>query len=44
MVADDAACSGAEDTVVTGKMTRSAPDQGPLDASFGIGRRCDCEK
>jgi hypothetical protein len=44
MVADDATRSSAEDTVVTGKMTCSAPDQGPLNASFGIGGRRDCEK
>jgi hypothetical protein len=44
MVTDYAPGGGAEDTMVTGKMTGSTTYQCPLDAAFGIGGCGDCEK
>ena len=44
MVTDYASGGGAEDTMVTGKMTGSTAYHGPLDAAFSIGRWGDCEK
>jgi hypothetical protein len=44
MVADDATRGSAEDTVVACKTASSTAYYGPLDAAFGIGRCCDCEK
>jgi hypothetical protein len=44
VVTDYAPGGGAEDTMMTGKMTGSTTYQCPLDAAFGIGGCCDGEK
>jgi hypothetical protein len=44
LIATDYAAGGAEDTMVTGKMSSSSTYQCPLDAAFGISGCCDREK